>query len=157
MTAKEKTPKPKNQTASTLKQNVTSSVKEGAEKLEKIAKVAKTEAVDVVTQTQDKITAEAEGLNKTVQSQLASFKQELLSRLVVIKSQVNLSQKDLIELKDFIKAELNTVVEDLSKLGKALKQDVSQISLKHKDQLTDTFKRSKEHTLEAWQKVSTKQ
>ena len=48
------------------------------------------------------------------------------------------------------------MIEDLSKFGKELKDDVSQISVKHKDQLTETFKRSKEHTLEAWNKVSSK-
>ena len=67
-----------------------------------------------------------------------------------------MSQKDLTDLKDFVKTEVNAVIEDLSKFGKELKDDVSQISVKHKDQLTETFKRSKEHTLEAWNKVSSK-
>ena len=52
-----------------------------------------------------------------------------------------------------MKSELNAVINDLSKLGKELKEDVSQISVKHKDTLTETLKRSKEHTLEAWKKV----
>ena len=49
---------------------------------------------------------------------------------------------------------MSAIIEDLSKLGKELKEDVSSISVKHKDQLAETFKRSKEHTLEAWIKVN---
>ena len=48
---------------------------------------------------------------------------------------------------------LDALKRALSKLGKELKEDVSQISSKHKDQLNETFKRSKEHTLEVWNKV----
>ena len=70
------------------------------------------------------------------------------------KKQLNFSPKDLGELKEFVKSELNAVINDLSKLGKELKEDVSQISVKHKGQLTETLKRSKENTLEAWKKVA---
>lgn len=152
MNAKDK----KTDVKTTLKQNVKVTAVESAEKLEKIAKEATSQALDVVTDVEEKFSAEVEQLNQTAQSQLAAFKQEVLNRLEIIKSQVNLSQKDLIELKGFVKAELNVVIEELTKLGREIKQDVSQISLKHKDQLTETFKRSKEHTLEAWNKVSSK-
>ena len=59
-------------------------------------------------------------------------------------------------MKEFVKSELNSVIDELSKMGKELKEDVSQISVKHKDHLAETFKRSKEHTLDVWKKVSEK-
>lgn len=129
---------------------------EGVEKLEEIAKVAKTQVFEVVTESQEAIQSEVDTLNQDVQSKLQGFKQELLNRIDVIKGQFNHSQQDLFDLKDFIKAELNLVLEDLNKLTKELKDDVSQISLKHKDHLTETYQRSKKHTLEAWSKVYAK-
>ena len=45
---------------------------------------------------------------------------------------------------------------ELSKLVKEIKNDVGQISTKHKDHLTETLKRSKENTIEVWNKVSNK-
>ena len=87
----------------------------------------------------------------SVQDKLTQLKQELLQRLDELKG---LKGADLSELSAFVKAEFSAVIEDLSKLGKELKQDVSEISLKHKGQLTETFKRSKEHTLEAFTKVA---
>jgi len=45
------------------------------------------------------------------------------------------------------------VIEDLSNMGKELKEDVSQISTKHKEHLTGTFKRSKDSTIEVLKKV----
>ena len=142
---------------STLKEQVKSAATEGVEKLEKVAQESKAQTLEAVSDAEEKISTEVQELNQSVQTQLLSFKQDLLNRLEQIKGQVSLNPKDFLELKDFIKAEFSTVFEDLTKLGKELKEDVSQISIKHKDQLTDTFKRSKEHTLEAWHKVSTKQ
>ena len=104
----------------------------------------------------EKLEAEAKQLNASVQEQLRQFKQDLLLRLETIKGQLSNSQKDLTELKEFVKTEFTAVLDDLTKLGKELKGDVSEISVKHKDQLTETFKRSKENTLDAWNKVSSK-
>ena len=74
-----------------------------------------------------------------------------------IKSQLSTSQHDLVELADFVKSELSLLVKELTEVGKEIREDVSQISSKHKVQLTETLKRSKEHTLEIWHKVTTKQ
>ena len=74
-----------------------------------------------------------------------------------IKSQFSTSQKDLVELADFLKSELIILVKELTEVGKEIREDVSQISSKHKVQLTETLKRSKDHTLEVWNKVTTKQ
>ena len=111
---------------------------------------------EVVAESTEKLEAEAKQLNASVQEQLRQFKQDLLLRLETIKGQLSNSQKDLTELKEFVKTEFTAVLDDLTKLGKELKGDVSEISVKHKDQLTETFKRSKEHTLDAWNKVSSK-
>ena len=91
--------------------------------------------------------------NLGVPEQLAKLKQDLLQRIEGLKG---LKGADLNELTAFVKSEINAVIEDLSKLGKELKQDVSEISLKHKEQLTETLHRSKEHTIEAWSKVTQK-
>jgi len=44
-------------------------------------------------------------------------------------------------------------VDELAKLSQDLKADISQISLKHKENLTETFKRSKANAVEVWNKV----
>ena len=144
-------------TKSTLTEDASNAIQQGVKQINQGTQVAKEKALDVVPEGEEKLAKEVKLLNGNVYTQLTHFKQDLLSRIDVVKGQVNLSPKDILELKDFIKEELNTVLDDLSKLGQALKQDVSQISLKHKEQLTSTLKRSKEHTLEAWHKVSTKQ
>ncbi|WP_180126329.1 MULTISPECIES: hypothetical protein [unclassified Acinetobacter] len=127
---------------------------EGAEKLEQVTKEASVQATEAVTESKEKIGAEAKQLNASVQDQLRHLKQDVLNKLDQLKVQFGSSQKDFSELKEFVKTEFNTVIDDLSKLGKELKEDVTQISGKHKDHLTETFKRSKEHTLEAWKKIS---
>ena len=142
------------QKQATTKSSLKDVVVEGAEKLEQVAKEASVQATEAVTESKDKIEAEAQQLNASVQDQLRQLKQDLLQKLDQFKAQFGTSQKDFGELKEFVKTEFNTVIEDLSKLGKELKEDVSQISGKHKEQLTETFKRSKEHTLEAWKKVA---
>lgn len=85
--------------------------------------------------------------------QFRLLKQDLLQHFDSIKSQLLSSQKDLAELTQFAKTELNTIIEELTKLGNELKDDVSEISTKHKEHLTETLKRSKESGLEAWNKV----
>lgn len=147
----------KTETKSTLKDEVQHSTVEAAENLEKIAVDTKAQALEVISDGQEKLEQEVEHLNESVQSQMLTFKQELLQRIEVIKTQFGTSQHDFAELKDFVKAEFNLVVDELFNLGKELKGDVSQISTKHKEHLSETLKRSKEHTLEAWNKVSTKQ
>ena len=129
-------------------------VSEGAERLEKVTHDAKEQVLDVVAETQEKLQAEAKQLNASVQEQLGQLKQDVLQKIEALKAQFGSSPKDLGELKDFVKTEFSAIIDDLSKLGKELKEDVSSISVKHKDQLAETFKRSKEHTLEAWKKVN---
>lgn len=146
----------KSTSKATLKDNVKQTTVESAEKLEKIAVEAKSQALEVISEGKEKLEEEVEHLNESVQSQILTFKQELLQRIDVIKTQFGSSQKDFAELKDFVKSEFNLVLDELLNLGKELKGDVSQISTKHKDHLSETFKRSKEHTLDAWNKVSTK-
>ncbi len=126
---------------------------EGTDKIEKVAIEAKDQAVDIVVDAQEKLSQEAKQLNIGVQDQLRQLKQDLIQKLDDLKEQFGTSQKDLIDLKDFVKTEFNTVLDDLSQLTKELKEDVNHISFKHKDHLTETLKRSKEHTLEAWKKV----
>ncbi len=57
------------------------------------------------------------------------------------------------ELKNTLKAEINALIEDLTKVTKELKGDISQISLKHKDSLTESLKRTKNNAVEAWNKA----
>ena len=140
-------------TKSRLKQNV----KESAEKLEKIAKEAKVQTLDVVNDAEQKITAEVEELSENIHSQVAGFKQELFNRFEIIKGQVNLSQQDFIALKNLVGSELNNVMTELAQLGQDIKQDVGELSSKHKDQLAETLKRTKAHTLDVWNKLSIKQ
>lgn len=143
--------------ASSLKESVKKVALDGAEAIEEIGLDVKNQSIEIVQESSEAISADVAELNENVKTQFAGFKADLLGRVDVIKGQVNLSQQDLAELKSFVKAELAIVLEELSKLAKEIKDDVSQISAKHKDQLTGTLKRSKEHTLEVWHKVSTKQ
>lgn len=140
--------------ASTEKTTLKSIATEGADKLEKVAKEATEQAVEAVVDSKEKLQEEAKVLNANVQGQLQQLKQDILQKIELLKSHFGTSQKDFTELKAFVKTEFNAVLDDLSKLGKDLKADVSEISGKHKEQITETFKRSKEHTLEAWKKVN---
>ena len=96
-------------------------------------------------------------MNAGIQEQLRQLKHEVVGRIEVIKKQINSSQGDLVEISEFVKNELSSVLEELTRLSKEIRDDVGQITVKHKDQLTETFKRSKENTVEAWNKVSGKQ
>lgn len=71
----------------------------------------------------------------------------------MIKAQFNTSQEGLNELKNTLKAEINVLIEDLTKVTKELKGDISQISLKHKDSLSESLKRTKNNAVEAWNKA----
>ncbi|WP_343682040.1 hypothetical protein [Acinetobacter baylyi] len=108
---------------------------------------------DILSDTQEKIEAEAKELNQTIQTQLVQIKSDIVKRLEVIKSQFNHSQGDLLELVTVLKNELVNLSDDLGKIGKEVKKDINQVTLKHKDTLTDVLKRSKEHALEAWSKA----
>lgn len=67
--------------------------------------------------------------------------------------QLRTLKQDLLELSQFMKSEMNIMMSELTKLGNELKEDVSEISNKHKEHLTETLKRSKESGREAWNKV----
>lgn len=85
--------------------------------------------------------------------QLRILKQDLSQGLDSIKSQLLNSQKNLIEFGSFAKTEVNGLVDELTKLLNEFKVDITEISTKHKEQLTETLKRSKESGLEAWHKA----
>ncbi|MFW1771749.1 hypothetical protein ACG9TC_19325, partial [Acinetobacter baumannii] len=67
-----------------------------------------------------------------------------------LKAQFKTSPEGLNELKNTVKAEINALIEDLTKVTTELKGDISQISLKHKDSLTDSLKRTKNNAVVAW-------
>ncbi|GAA5014352.1 hypothetical protein GCM10023206_24390 [Acinetobacter puyangensis] len=92
-----------------------------------------------------------------VQTQIIELKQEFLNRIESIKAQFPLSQADLLELKDVVKEEFSTVIEDVNQVSKEIKQEISDISAKHKEQLAEIFKRSKQHTVEALNKINLSQ
>jgi len=129
---------------------------ETAENLEKLGKEAQQKVTEAVTETKVKIDTETEQLNEQTQEQVQNFKKDLVQRLDAIKVQFSTSQKDLFELTDFLKSELSLLVKELTEVGKEIREDVSQISLKHKEHLTETLKRSKDSTLDAWKKVTHK-
>lgn len=135
------------------KKTSNSVVAETAQKLEKVALEAKDQVVEMIEESKEKIEVEAKQLGGTVQEQLRQLKQDLLQRIDGLKGQLFGSQKELTELKTLIKTEFTAVIEELSHLGKELKDDVSQLSSKHKEHLTDTFKRSKDSTVEILKKV----
>lgn len=145
MTTEQKTAKSKTPVKEVIAQQV--------EHLQDTAKETKQKVTAAVLESAETVKEDSKEVQANVQEQVKNLKEDLMQRLESLKKQLNFSSKDLTELKDFVKSELNTVIEDLSKLGKELKEDVSQISSKHKDQLNETFKRSKEHTLEVWNKV----
>jgi thiamine kinase-like enzyme len=82
-----------------------------------------------------------------IQSQVSEIKQELLQRVEVLKSQFSLSPDDLSSLKDTLKTEVSAILEDVTQVSKNIKQELTELSAKHKDSLTATIQRSKDHTL----------
>ena len=84
---------------------------------------------------------------------MVQIKSDIVKRLDIIKSQFNHSQGDLSELVTVLKNEIVQLSDDLGKIGKEVKQDINQVTLKHKDTLSDVLKRSKEHALDAWSKA----
>lgn len=94
---------------------------------------------------------------QVVQKQISELKEEVVQRIEALKTQFPLSQADLIELKDTLKAEMNTVLDDVTQVSKALKQDLSDISIKHKEQLSDTIKHAKETVVDAFSAINLSQ
>lgn len=130
-------------------ENVEAKVSEVKEQVE--AKVHQVQ--EKVEEMKEKVEAEAHQVQTSIQEQIRQFKEELFKHFDQLKA---LNGNDLVELKAFAKTELNTLVEDLAQLTQEIKQDVSEISLKHKDHLTQTLKRSKDNTLQVWSKTATK-
>ncbi len=128
-------------------------VAETAAKAKEVLAETQVQAKEAIAETQEKIESEAKELNQNIQNQLAQIKQDLLQRIEVIKTQLNSSQGNLVELKDAFKTELNVLIEDLSKVSKELRDDISQISVKHKGTLVGSFKRTKTQAVDAWNKV----
>lgn len=131
-------------------------VVETTENIEKLSKETKQKVTDAVAETSSHLKADAEHLNEQVKDQVQDFKQDITKRLDVIKNQFATSQKDFVGLAAFIKAELSLLIKELTVVGKEIRVDVSQISEKHKVQVVETLKRSKDQTLEVWNKVTAK-
>ena len=88
-----------------------------------------------------------------IQAQVAEIKQELLQRIDLLKAQLPLNQEDLVSLKDTLKTEVSAIIEDVSLVSKELKQDLTELSAKHKDSISATLQRTKDHTLDVWNKL----
>ena len=139
-------------------------VLETAENLEKLGKETQQKVSDVVTETQTHLKVEAEQLNEQVQGlvqdlvqePVQEIKQDASQRLDIIKKQFSTSKNDLLEFAQFLKAECGVLVGNLTEVSKEIREDVAQISLKHKENLVETFKRSKNNTVHVWNKVTAK-
>ncbi len=92
-----------------------------------------------------------------VQQQIVELKQDVLGRLEKLKAQFPLTQSDLTEIKDLVKEEVSTVIQDVTQVSQDVKQEITDISNKHKDQLASIFKRSKDHTMDALNKINLSQ
>ena len=131
-------------------------VVETTENIEKLGQETKQKVADAVAETSSHLKADAEHLNTQVKDQVQDFKQDIAQRLDIIKTQFTTSQKDFVGLAEFLKAELSLLVKELTVVGQEIRADVSQISEKHKVQVLETLKRSKDQTLEVWNKVTAK-
>ena len=129
---------------------------EGVEKPEQMIISTQQKVTEAVAESAEKVQLEAEQSLANVHGHIQSLKKDLLQRIELLKRQFSGSQQNFDELKTFVKSEFTAVIEDLSKFGQELKKDVTQISGKHKEHLTETFKRSKENTLDVWKKVTVK-
>lgn len=106
--------------------------------------------VDIVNLKQDSETEKSEQSRSDVQTQLIQIKDEVLGRVEIVKQQVQHSQKHLQELSGTLKLELGDLISDLTKLGTDLKIGITQLSSKHKLQITETIKKSTTETLDVW-------
>lgn len=92
-----------------------------------------------------------------VQQQLGEIKQDVISRLSQISTHFPLSNEDVLYIKDTLKTEFANVLEEVTQTSKEIKQDLTEISLKHKEHLSETLKRSKDQAFEAFSKINLSQ
>ncbi|EPF80013.1 hypothetical protein [Acinetobacter rudis] len=123
------------------------------DRLEKQPDIVVERVEQVITSAVEKNTVTESQVATGMTAQFRTIKQELLHSISSIKSQLLNSQKSLHELGNFAKAEVSGLFEELTKLLNELKVDVSQISTKHKEHLSEALKRSKESGIEAWNKA----
>ena len=90
------------------------------------------------------------------QEPVQEIKQDAAQRLDIIKKQFSTSKNDLLEFAQFLKAECGVLVKELTEVTKEIREDVVHISLKHKENVVETLKRSKDNTIDVWNKVTAK-
>ncbi|AWV85701.1 hypothetical protein ACE5JW_05045 [Acinetobacter radioresistens] len=122
-----------------------------SQKAKKAAQPLAKEQKNEVIETTPVVNTASEAL--TQQEPARESNQALWARLESLKSQLTFSGQEISELKNLVKSEFTHLVDELAKLSQDLKADISQISLKHKENLTETFKRSKANAVEVWNKV----
>ena len=122
-----------------------------SQKAKKAAQPLAKEQKNEVIETTPVVNTASETL--TQQEPARESNQALWTRLESLKSQLTFSGQEISELKNLVKSEFTHLVDELAKLSQDLKADISQISLKHKENLTETFKRSKANAVEVWNKV----
>lgn len=122
-----------------------------SQKAKKAAQPLAKEQKNEVIETTPVVNTASEAL--TQQESARESNQALWARLESLKSQLTFSGQEISELKNLVKSEFTHLVDELAKLSQDLKADISQISLKHKENLTETFKRSKANAVEVWNKV----
>lgn len=89
-----------------------------------------------------------------VQDQFNGIKDEVKQRFDNITAKFPLKPEDLAVLKNTLKEEFAHLLEDLAQTSKEFKAEVTEISLKHKDHLSETFKRTKDQTVEVLSKIN---
>ncbi|WP_338558990.1 hypothetical protein [Acinetobacter sp. KS-LM10] len=141
---------------SMLKERVIKTAIDGVDAFEKIGLDAKNQSIEVLNEQKEIISADVVELSENIKTQLKDFKSDVLERVSIIKDKIDLSQQDIAELKTFVRKELNVIWGELTALVQEIKADAGQISDKHIDHVVGTLKRSKEHTLEVWEKISEK-
>lgn len=110
------------------------------------------------TDTQEKTATEPKlDFAQVVQKQITELKEEFVQRVESLKAQFPLSQEDLISLKDKLAAEISAILEDVTKVSKEIKQDITEISVKHKDQLAGTLSHAKETVVDAVKSINLSQ
>ena len=89
-----------------------------------------------------------------VQVSLNDFKIEVKHHVEKIVARIPLNANAFLALKDTLSSEFFHLWEDLAQTSKTFKEEVMEISLKHKSHLIEEFNRSKEQTLGAFHKMS---
>lgn len=106
--------------------------------------------VDIVNLKQQDVVDQIEQVGSATQAQLQQVRDDVVARTQTLKQQLQHSQQHLQTLRTSLKAELGDLWRDMSKFGIELKSDISQLSLKHREQLTQTIKKSTADTLNVW-------